>query len=208
MSPHLLALFDDENPLGYEQKLRQIGEVFSGGKSAAEPFSRQWANVRISLRSYLASLLFERSAVDDCLQEVAILAWRKGPRDVDDRAFLAWCIACAKRVGANEIRRKTRSRLRLLPLDLMDDLANAVAEAELEDPAEAPVRLEALRGCLEKLDAQQRRLLEIRYASENSADLRKQAGALGKSIDAIYKRLERLREVLRNCVIRTLNSRQ
>lgn len=207
MLPRSLTAFDgEETSAFYERPIRQLAEFFSARESTLEPFSRQWLRVQLSLRSYLTSLLFERAAVDDCLQEVALLAWRKGPKDLDDRAFLAWCIACAKRVGANEIRRKTRSRLRLLPPDLMDALADAVAEAELQEPTEAPTRLAALRTCLERLDPRQRRLLEIRYASKKPADLKKQAGLLGRSMDAIYKRLERLRAVLRACVEKSLDS--
>src|SRR5690606_893984 len=106
---------------------------------ALTEFPDRWTRVQLSVRAYLLSRLFDRVVVDDCLQEVAILAWRKAPRKLDDRAFLGWCIACARRVSANEIRRKGRSRLSPLSPDVLEDLADGVAAEELRELGEAGV---------------------------------------------------------------------
>jgi RNA polymerase sigma-70 factor (ECF subfamily) len=73
-----------------------------------------------------------------------------------------------------------------------------LAERQADRAAELGDRLVALRGCLEKLPDQSRRLLEERYAPGGSVkDL---ADADGRSVAALSQVLYRIREKLLNCV--------
>lgn len=177
-----------------------------GGDSPAVPvdagsFTRQWEEAQLSVRAYLNSFLSDRSAVDDCIQEVALLAWKKGPRpDAGREAFTGFCIACAKRIAMGEVRKKYRNRLRLLSPDIVANLADTVAEMEMAETASPALRISALQSCLDSLEPAPRRLLDLRYTSKDPAALQREAKATGKSIDALYKKLERLRTLLRECV--------
>jgi RNA polymerase sigma-70 factor (ECF subfamily) len=59
-----------------------------------------------------------------------------------------------------------------------------------------------LKGCLDKLPATQRRLVEDRYASGGS--VQRMAEDAGKSVGAISQTLYRIREALMKCVEQTL----
>ncbi|MDB6078185.1 MAG: polymerase, sigma-24 subunit, subfamily [Akkermansiaceae bacterium] len=171
-------------------------------------FTAQWARAQLSVRAYLNSFLSDRSSIDDCIQEVALLAWKKGPRDSPGDAFLGFTLACAKRIAMSEVRKKYRTRLRLLSPDVVASLSDAVAAQELAEPATPAMRISALQSCLDSLEAAPRRLLDLRYSSKDPTALQQEARATGKSIDALYKKLERLRVLLRDCVAGKSTSRE
>lgn len=165
-------------------------------------FSQQWARHQLSVRAYLASFLGNSIAVDDALQEVAVVVWQKGPWEADASAFLGYCLACARRIALAARRKLNDPRMELLSPAAAAELADQVALQE-QRAAPADERLQALRKCLEKVQPEQRELLESRYAGESKEELRAFSKRGGKSMDALYKTLERLRELLRACVERS-----
>lgn len=172
-------------------------------QAGAEDFTFQWAKTQLSVRAFLNSFLSDRSSIDDCIQEVALLAWKKGPRGVaEGEHFLAFCLACARRIAMGEVRKKYRNRSQQLSEETSAALADTVALMEQEESREPAARISALQGCLDSLEPGPRRLLELRYSSKDHAALQNEAKATGKSMDAIYKKLERLRTLLRDCVTR------
>ncbi|MEO5715443.1 MAG: sigma-70 family RNA polymerase sigma factor [Luteolibacter sp.] len=169
----------------------------------AEDFTVQWSHAQLSVRAYLNSYLSDRSSVDDCIQEVALLAWKKGPRGThESEPFLAFCLACARRIAMAEVRKKYRNRSQQLSEETVASLADKVALMEQQEVREPAARISALQNCMESLEPAPRRLLELRYSSKDQTALQKEAKATGKSMDAIYKKLERLRTLLRDCVTR------
>ncbi len=167
-------------------------------------FSTHWTHCQPTIRAYLASFVPDASALDDCLQEIAMIAWRKGPVEQDDSVFLGHCLACARRIGLATLRKKRSDRLQFLSPDVAQSLADAVAMRERAAPQPPTDRIEALRHCLDGLKPDQRNLIELRYNKDGS--LHREAERLGKSSDTIYKRLERLRTLLRQCVTRRMGS--
>jgi DNA-directed RNA polymerase specialized sigma24 family protein len=81
-------------------------------------------------------------------------------------------------------------------------LADRVAFQEQQEEAPSGERVLALRHCLKKIKPDQRALLESRYSGDSKDELRAFAKRGGRSMDALYKTLERLRELLRACVER------
>jgi len=63
---------------------------------------------------------------------------------------------------------------------------------------------QALADCLEKLSDKDRDLIQRRYLSESS--VKSVASQVGRSVDAVYKALNRIREALFECVDRTLSA--
>ena len=169
-------------------------------------FSERWTRCQPTVRAYLASFLPDASTLDDCLQEIALVAWRKGPLEKDDSAFLGHCLACARRIGLAALRKKKHDRLQLLAPDVAEALADTVALRERSASSTPADRIDALRHCLGRLQPGQRDLIELRYGKDGNRSLIREAGRLGKSPDTIYKRLERLRLALRECVTRRMNS--
>jgi RNA polymerase sigma factor (sigma-70 family) len=168
-------------------------------------FSQQWTRHQPSIRAYLASFLGNSIAVDDALQEVAVVVWQKGPWESDASAFLGYCLACARRIALANRRKQSDPRLELLSPESAAALADKVAFQEQQQAAPADERVHALRKCLEKIGPEQRELLESRYAGASKEELRAFSKSGGKSMDAIYKTLERLRELLRTCVKQNLD---
>jgi DNA-directed RNA polymerase specialized sigma24 family protein len=94
-------------------------------------------------------------------------------------------------------------RLTLLAPDVAQALADTVAT---RDPSPEPSdRVEALRRCIGRLSDDQQALIRLRYGDEDgSSGLSKEARRTGKTLETLYKRLERLRTLLRECVTRQL----
>lgn len=166
-------------------------------------FSEFWQQSQRSVRAYLASFVPDGSLLDDCVQEVALVAWRKGPLDDGEQAFLHHALACARHIGMAARRKFHGDRLKLLSPDVAQGLADAVAAVE---PAPEPTdRVEALRHCIGKLSDDQQALIRLRYGDDSASELSKEALRAGKNLLTLYKRLERLRAVLRDCVTRQLS---
>jgi RNA polymerase sigma factor (sigma-70 family) len=166
-------------------------------------FTQLWMQHQGSVQAYLASFLGNTLEVDDALQEVAVIVWQKGPWDEEPSAFLGYCLACARRIALAARRKQGDNRLELLSPEVASALADRVAFQEQQEEAPSGERVLALRNCLKKIKPDQRALLESRYSGESRDDLRAFAKRGGKSMDALYKTLERLRELLRACVERS-----
>ena len=170
--------------------------------SRAIAFSDLWTHCQPTVRAYLASFLPDPSILDDCLQEVAVIAWRKGPVNDGKSAFLGHCLACARRIGLAAMRKKRNDRLLLLSPDVAEALADTVAQRELAAMQAPTQRIDALRRCIGQLKPEHRKLIEVRYGIKPAGSVAGEAVRQGKSSDSMYKRLERLRKLLRQCVAR------
>jgi RNA polymerase sigma-70 factor, ECF subfamily len=166
-------------------------------------FSQQWMQHQGSVQAYLASFLGNTLEVDDALQEVAIVVWQKGPWDGQPAAFLGYCLACARHIALAARRKQGDTRLEMLSPEVAAALADRVAFQEQQEEAPSGERVLALRQCLNMIKPDQRALLDSRYSGESRDDLRAFAERGGKSMAALYKTLERLRELLRACVERS-----
>ncbi|MCW1922497.1 hypothetical protein OKA05_08015 [Luteolibacter arcticus] len=189
-----------------ERLLAAGGENALAGQDAehVRRFSEYWQQSHRSVRAYLASFVPDGSLLDDCVQEVALVAWRKGPLDDGDQAFLHHALACARHIGMAARRKFHGSRLQLLAPDVAQSLADAVAAQERPASTEPTDRVEALRHCIGRLSADQQALIRLRYGDESPSELSKEAQRAGKTLETLYKRLERLRALLRDCVTRQL----
>jgi RNA polymerase sigma-70 factor (ECF subfamily) len=188
-----------------QPELHPDQEAVSISPAQMMDFDTHWEACRVSVRAYLASLIFNKSDVEDCVQEVALIAWKKGPNGEGQRAFLGHCLATARLIGLAAARKHGRSRVQFLPPDVALSLADEVTQQELAEPS--PVdRVVALRACLSRLDETQRQLLAMRYSDDGRARLDETARSQGKSPAALYKKLERLRATLRECVSRRMDA--
>lgn len=197
---HSLSLNDSSRPL-----LAAGAGVPAVGEDAVRVrrFSGYWQASQRSVRAYLASFVPDGSLLDDCVQEVALVVWRKGPLDDDDEAFLRYSLACARRIGMAARRRFHGDRLKVLAPDVAESLADAVAA--VAPPQEPTERVEALRNCIGKLSEDQQELIRLRYGDDSASALSREAKRTGRNLLTLYKRLERLRTLLRDCVNRQLS---
>jgi RNA polymerase sigma-70 factor (ECF subfamily) len=96
-------------------------------------------------------------------------------------------------------KKSQRSRVRF-----SQPMLERVAETAAEQAAtlQLDARREALDGCLEKLRPADRELLARRFAE--GATTASTAAEVGRSVDAVYKALAKIRQALFDCVTRTL----
>lgn len=92
---------------------------------------------------------------------------------------------------------RAHARLSLIFLRRIAESAAGQADALQLDE-----RREALAGCVEKLPPQERDLLSRRFA--DGATTQPTSDQLGRSTDAVYKALAKVREALFQCVQKTL----
>lgn len=150
-----------------------------------------------ALYGYILSLLPDRSAAQDVLQEVNLTAWQKRGDFSLGTSFVAWASKIAYYHVLSHRRKRARDRL-----VFDDDVLDYLAERQADRIAEVDRRAQALTRCLAKLPANQRELVAQRYAPGGSVqDI---AAAAGRKVGAISQSLYLIREALRKCVEQTL----
>jgi RNA polymerase sigma-70 factor (ECF subfamily) len=145
------------------------------------------------LLGYLVSLVGHRADAEDVLQRASITMWRKFSTFAPGTDFMAWASTIAFYEAKNFLRLSGRHRV---PFD--DALLDLLALERTRDLGRQEARLDALRGCLEKLDPAAREL--VRGAYEDDVDMIRLAARVGRAPQTVYNRLHLIRRSLARCV--------
>lgn len=158
-----------------------------------DAFLRLFTRHEPELRAFVRSCLPRLGDVDEVMQEVSLVAWRKFG-DLSDRSrFGSWACLIARYEILKYRRAHARDRL-VLDESVIEALADEAAE---ELPLHAR-RMAALDVCFEKLPAARRDLVIAAYSPGNSQkDL---AAQLGRTEGSLYQLLARIRQELLSCV--------
>ena len=151
------------------------------------------------LYAYILTLLPNRADADDVLQEASLVLWDKFDPGQPPDDFAAWGCRIAYFKVLDFYKKGRRARVRF-----SQAMLERVAETAIEQAAALQLdeRRDALNGCLEKLRPADRDLLARRFAQgETTAST---AAKVGRSIDAVYKALAKIRQALFDCVTRAL----
>ena len=148
---------------------------------------------------YILTLIPNRADAEDILQETNLVLWQKFDEFRSGTNFFSW--AC--RIAHYEVLKLRRSKsrgMRFFTDEFLEDIAVEItADADMLE-----TQYQALADCLEKLSDKDRDLIQRRYLPESSVN--SVAGQVGRSVDAVYKALNRIREALFECVDRTLSA--
>lgn len=147
---------------------------------------------RLSAAAWL--VVRDAHAAEDIFQNVAVKAMTREARFEAEGALVSWAFITARREGIDWLRRHRREVV--TPEADILDLLDAEFQS-VPSPARGG-RLEALESCLEAVPESSRRLLRLRYFDGRSCE--EVAAELGVGLDAVYKRVSRLHEALRDCV--------
>jgi RNA polymerase sigma-70 factor (ECF subfamily) len=162
-------------------------------------FVRLFAANQRRVFAYVLTLVPRRADADDIVQEASVVMWEKFDPANPPTDFAAWGCRIAYFKVLDYRKRFARSKV-LFSQDVLDRIAETAAEQagalQLDD------RREALSGCLDKLRPKDRDLLARRF--EPGATTQSVAAAVGRSPDAVYKALQKVRDGLFDCVTRTL----
>lgn len=163
----------------------------------AEEFVVLLARHERLLGAYVMTMVPQPADADDILQEAKVVMWRAFAQFEPGTNFAAW----ARKVCFHQVLafRKRRHRDRL---DFSDAFIQAVAD-EMDQASDALVERErALHGCLAKLSADHRQVLELRY--HENLELDDMATRLGRTSTALYRLLSRIRQSLHGCITDSL----
>ena len=159
----------------------------------SDDFLKPLTAAQTSLYAYITTLLPDRAAAQDVLQETNLTLWRKAADFEPGTNFTAWACRVAYFHALSHRRRVSRDRS-----VFDDDVFAYLAERQVERMEEADARELALAKCLERLPAGQRALIERRYAHGGS--VQRLAEEQGRSVGAVSQQLYRIREALLDCI--------
>lgn len=154
------------------------------------------------LRAFIGSVLRERSAREDMVQETALVLWREFERYDRSRSFGAWARGIAVNKLRQRLERETRGPMSL-PVETLPVVAAAFDRTADDVTGETfDARREALETCLQRLPEKSRTLLKLRY--EQGLSLLQLAERVESTLDAVHKALSRIRVKLQTCIERRL----
>lgn len=162
-----------------------------------EEYVRLMGQNQRRLYLYILSLVPNPIDAEEILQETHLVLWREFAQFQPGTNFAAW--SC--RVAFHQVLawRKRRQRDRL---QFSDTFLEAVAQEVERQNDTLHERCEALAQCIEKLPAPHRDLLRWRYSEAHPIE--EVARLAGRTVDAVYRALSRIRHTLFQCVEQTL----
>ncbi|MCH2126131.1 MAG: sigma-70 family RNA polymerase sigma factor [Pirellulaceae bacterium] len=142
-------------------------------------------------------VVHDAQLAEDIFQNVVIKTMTKEVEFDVDGAVLSWAFVTARREGIDWLRRQKKEVV-ILDVEIMELFEREwLTESQREDS-----RSEALRACLRQLPRKSAELLRLRYFEGLACS--RIAERLETRIDAIYKRLSRLHQSLKDCVEKRL----
>lgn len=149
------------------------------------------------LRAFIRSLVPDRSAAADVLQETNLVLWRKASDFELGTNFAAWMYRIAR---FQVMAARKSGRRHLMTFD--DALIDRIADAAEKRSALVEARREALSDCMAKLSEDQRALIIARYTEAKSpAEIAKSSD---RPVGSIRQSLYRIRLTLAECIDNTL----
>jgi RNA polymerase sigma-70 factor (ECF subfamily) len=148
---------------------------------------------------FLLALVPAWSDAEDLLQESSVVMWRKLDEFEPGTDFAAWALSIA-RYQVLSYRKKQRRERVFFSERTLEMLADQMAALGRSEDA----RRDALEHCIARLNTRDRELVRLRYVS--GATTQGVADSLGRSVQAVYKALNKIHEQLLMCIRRTLAS--
>lgn len=147
--------------------------------------------------SYIYTLVPDRHDAEDILQDTSLVICEKFDQFEEGTDFVAW--ACQIAYWRVRYARQKFARSKVV---FNQEIVDAIAQTAATLQKETDDRHEALANCLRKLHARDCDLLLTRY--EPGSGVEEAARCSGRSLDAAYKALNRLRKLLFDCVTHQL----
>lgn len=160
------------------------------------PLARLWEQSRNAVFASLLAGVADFHRAEDLLQDVAVAVAENFHKYDRSRPFLAWVLGIARNHMLMYHRRNKSDRLVFSP-SVMEQINNALAATPATDS-----RREALRLCLQRLDQDQRRLVDMRYGGGMA--IKEIADQLQRTQAALKTALHRVRSKLEACIRRRL----
>ena len=183
-------------------EIRQLTELEKVDPAELDPKVRKFVafylQTRVPLRAYIYGFLKNSEAIEDCIQETCIVVWDKQQEGWSLDEYQKFSYATARFKALSWLKKhQPKKHVQLSPA-MMERLADSTLEVEQDQ------RISTLNDCLDRLSPEQRSILDARYEAADSQALQLLANKLNRKVDSLYKQLERLRTILRDCVRKEL----
>lgn len=162
-------------------------------------FTKCWIQSQHAITGFISMHVHDYAMVEDLVQEIGAQASKNFDQYDPTRPFTAWLIGIA-RMRIVDMLRKRGARPTMLSGDVLDKLTSELSAMQ----PEINERLEALRHCMELLSERHRRVIELRYARQQSSEII--ANQVGSNSVAIDSMLYRIRSALRKCIARKMEA--
>jgi len=173
-------------------------ELPSSDESKAH-FLRLFLASERELFRYVAALVPDISDAEEIVQQTAVELWGRFDRFDPSQAFTPWACRFALNVVKQWVSRREKWR------GLLDEgLAEQLAGRREELRPAFDQRMKHLDGCLEKLPAEQRGIVQAYYFRRESVEAI--AANARRSVEGVYKVLQRVRAMLRECIERAMRT--
>ena len=143
--------------------------------------------------AYIYTLLPNRHDAEDILQETCLTIYDKFGEFTPGTDFVAW----AMRIAWWKVR-AAKQKFARSKVVFNDEVMEAVAHTAEQMREEGSRAQSALAECLQKLNERDRRMILTRY--ERGSGVERAAMVSGRSLQAAYKALMRIKQVLHDCV--------
>lgn len=147
------------------------------------------------LMRYIRSLVPRLDDAEEVWQATAIVLWEKFEEFDHDRDFLPWAQKFAYFESLQQRRKTARDRM-----VFSENAMQAIADTHQASQEHLDQRSHALKMCMEKLEHADLALLRSRYDSDIT--IGELAQRLETTAKSLYRRLDRIRDKLAQCVRR------
>ena len=158
-----------------------------------KPFNELFLRHQKDIFAYIVTLIPNRDDAADVHQQTCLALLEKQAEYDPGREFFSW--ACG--FALNEVRRFRRAHPRER-MQLDDAVINSLASVQLRAAGQIEALLDQLTNCLELLPAEKRETLMRCYAHHGA--MKDLAARLSLDANTLYKRLERIRRILIDCM--------
>jgi RNA polymerase sigma-70 factor (ECF subfamily) len=160
-------------------------------KISHEEFTGLFLQSEREVYRYVMSIVPNMADAQDVVQETAVALWRKRELYDSDQPFTPWACRFALNEAREFIRRKSK-----LNAFMTDDLAELICKKKSTEQSKH--KQSDLLGCVAKLEPQHKSLIEKYYFKQ--VNIEKISGTSGRSAEALYKSLQRIRRQLLACM--------
>ncbi len=163
----------------------------------SEEFVQLFTRAQRPLYLFILAQVGRVDAAEEILQETNLIIWAKSNQYQPNTNFAAWI----RQIATYEIL-KSRQKYKRDKLKFSDEFINSIAEEAANRSVDQDRQQAALQICLEKLQQEDRELIQQRYRPGISGN--ELASELGRPRNSVYQSLGRIRRALLECVTRQL----
>ena len=155
-------------------------------------FFRLYNYVQLRLYSYLLAMVHNHNDAEDLLQETAVVLWDKFDQFQEGTSFDAWAIKIASNKALDFMRRNRNTKQ-----FFHEAFYETVSQQAQKDSGDVSERSEAFCFCLNKLPANSKKLLSMRY--QKNISIKHISQVTGRSANGLYQSFSRIINAMREC---------